>query len=107
MENVGLLIVHGMFLLFIVTHSAYAQDVSKYRVNSFISDYHRYEIGDVAPEIYFSKEYYINQWKIRHLTAPLDGTHWSYMYGTYVLLNEHSHRIIMAYNSDIFYKSLP
>ncbi|EPA1042542.1 RcnB family protein [Enterobacter bugandensis] len=107
MKKAGLLIIHGMFFIFSVVVSAHAQNVSKYKVDWFISGYHRYEIADIAPEIYFTKEYCINQWKIRHLTAPLDGTHWSYMYGTYVLLNEHSHRIVMAYNSDIFYRTLP
>ena len=84
-----------------------ARDISAYRVNGFISDYHRYQTGDVAPDIYFTPPYRIEKWNIRHLPAPVAGTHWSYMYGTYVLLNERSHKIIQAYNSDIFYKALP
>jgi len=84
-----------------------AQDSSTYRVYWFISNFHRYQIGDVAPDLYFTPEYHIDKWKIRHLPAPSTGAHWSFMYGTYVLLNESSHKIILAYNSDIFYKSEP
>lgn len=84
-----------------------AQDISVYRVYDFLSDYHRYHVGDVAPNTYFTPEYRIDKWKIRHLPPPEANTRWSFMCGTYVLLNEGNHKIVKAYNSDIFYKTLP
>lgn len=81
-----------------------AHDVEDHKVLSFISDYHKYAIGDKAPDINFTPEYVISSWKVRHLYAPSRNTHWSYMNGTYVLLDERNHRIIDAYDFDIFYK---
>lgn len=91
----------------IVMSSVSARDISNFRVQDFISDYHHYKIGDVAPDIYFTQEYCIKKWDIRHLPPPLKNAHWSYMYGTYVMLNDINHKIIMAFNSDIFYRPLP
>jgi len=97
----------GSIAIVMMITPALARDNSAWRVSGFISDYHKYHIGDVAPDIYFTPEYNIKQWKIRHLPAPDVGMRWSYMYGTYVLLDEHSHKIVEAYDSDIFYRRMP
>ncbi|ECW8947233.1 Ni(II)/Co(II) efflux transporter accessory subunit RcnB, partial [Salmonella enterica] len=47
--------------------------------------------------------YNIKQWKLRNLPAPDAGTHWTYMGGAYVLINDTDGKIIKAYDGEIFY----
>lgn len=75
-------------------------------LKTFIANFHTYKIGDQAEDIYFTHEYTIVDWHVRHLIKPQPGTHWSYMDGTYVLLNDRTHKILKADSHDIFYKIL-
>lgn len=52
--------------------------------------------------MYRTDEYNIKQWKLRNLPAPDAGTHWTYMGGAYVLINDTDGKIIKAYDGEIF-----
>ena len=58
--------------------------------------------GDTVPEMYRTDEYNIKQWQLRNLPAPDAGTHWTYMGGAYVLINDTDGKIIKAYDGDFF-----
>lgn len=76
---------------------------SPYDVSEFYSDPARYKIGDLVPEMYRSKEYQIDAWKIRNLPAPDANSHWTYMGGFYVLVTNDQGKIQRILNSKIFY----
>ncbi|ATF95355.1 nickel/cobalt efflux protein RcnB (plasmid) [Cedecea neteri] len=91
-------------LLFLLMSAvSYAKSSTLYDVDHFRANYHEYRIGDKAPDLLFSAGYNITAWKIRHLPAPSKNTFWSYMEGTYVLVDKHDHKISRAISSDIFY----
>lgn len=76
---------------------------SSYDVQEFDSDYTKYKIGDIVPDIYRTKPYQIDAWQIRHLPAPEAGSHWTYMGGFYVLITDAEGKILRAMDGDIFY----
>ena len=78
--------------------STNASGISKYELSSFIADFKHF-----VPEMYRTDEYNIKQWQLRNLPAPDAGTHWTYMGGAYVLINDTDGKIIKAYDGEIFY----
>lgn len=80
-----------------------SSDNSSYEVKEFYADYKHFAIGDIAPDLYRSKPYQIDAWKIRHLPAPEAGSHWTYMGGNYVLITDAEGKILRAMKGDIFY----
>ncbi|MEA1065455.1 RcnB family protein [Erwinia sp. HR93] len=76
---------------------------SSYEVKTFSADFHLYHIGDTVPELYRSSQYAISQWKLRNLTPPDEGTHWTYMGGNYVLITDDAGKVVKALSGDIFY----
>lgn len=76
--------------------------ISKYELSSFIADFKHFKLGDTVPEMYRTDEYNIKQWQLRNLPAPDAGTHWTYMGGAYVLINDTDGKIIKAYDGEIF-----
>ncbi|EHO4928568.1 Ni(II)/Co(II) efflux transporter accessory subunit RcnB [Salmonella enterica] len=77
--------------------------IDQYELKSFIADFTHFKPGDTAPQMYRTDEYNIKQWKLRNLPAPDAGTHWTYMGGAYVLINDTDGKIIKAYDGEIFY----
>ena len=47
---------------------------------------HNFRKGDRLPAQYRSKQYVVNDWRGRHLTAPPRGYHWVQTGGDYVLV---------------------
>lgn len=92
-----------MALICIMLYTGIAR-ADDFDVTSFKSDFKTYKVGDVAPDLFFTHDYIIRGWKVRHLPRPGKGFHWSWMNGTYVLLRESDHVITMAKSADIFYK---
>lgn len=86
-----------------VCASTHNDDQRNYDLKNFTSNYHKYNIGDIAPDINFTPDYEIKAWRVRHLPMPQAGAFWSYMDGTYVMLRKSDRRIISAKSSDIFY----
>jgi len=99
MKLTGFTCLLTLSLSFINAHAAPAHDIT-----SFISDFHRYKLGELAPDIYFTREYTIKEWWIRHLPKPESKEHWTYMGENYVLLDDQSHKILKVLPSDIFFK---
>ncbi|EBC2498291.1 heavy metal resistance protein, partial [Salmonella enterica subsp. enterica serovar Newport] len=62
--------------------------IDQYELKSFIADFTHFKPGDTVPQMYRTDEYNIKQWKLRNLPAPDAGTHWTYMGGAYVLIND-------------------
>lgn len=99
-------------VLLLVTSAAWAapatagstntSGISKYELSSFIADFKHFKPGDTVPEMYRTDEYNIKQWQLRNLPAPDAGTHWTYMGGAYVLINDTDGKIIKAYDGEIF-----
>ncbi|POT60142.1 heavy metal resistance protein [Citrobacter amalonaticus] len=85
------------------TDSANTSGISQYELSSFIADFTHFKPGDTVPQMYRTDEYTIKQWKLRNLPAPDAGTHWTYMGGAYVLINDTDGQIIKAYDGEIFY----
>lgn len=77
--------------------------IDQYELKSFIADFTHFKPGDTVPQMYRTDEYNIKQWKLRNLPAPDAGTHWTYMGGAYVLINDADGKIIKAYDGEIFY----
>lgn len=98
-------------VLLLVTSAAWAapatagstntSGISKYELSSFIADFKHFKPGDTVPEMYRTDEYNIKQWQLRNLPAPDAGTHWTYMGGAYVLINDTDGKIIKAYDGEI------
>lgn len=80
-----------------------ATGIDQYELSSFVADFTHFKPGDTVPELYRTDEYNIKQWKQRNLPAPDAGTHWTYMGGAYVLINDTDGKIIKAYDGEIFY----
>ena len=80
-----------------------AKGIDQYELSGFIADFTHFKPGDTVPEMYRTDEYSIKQWKLRNLPAPDAGTHWTYMGGAYVLINDADGKIIKAYDGEIFY----
>lgn len=80
-----------------------SNDNTSYELKEFYADYKHFKIGDVAPDLYRSKPYQIDAWKIRHLPAPEAGSHWTYMGGNYVLITDAEGKILRAMKGEIFY----
>ncbi|WP_413742262.1 RcnB family protein [Sodalis sp. RH15] len=78
--------------------------VHSYEIQSFYLDSKQYKIGDIVPDLYRTKPYEIVQWNIRHLPAPEDGSHWTYMGGNYVLITNDEGKILKAETGDIFFE---
>lgn len=76
--------------------------IDQYELKSFIADFTHFKPGDTVPQMYRTDEYNIKQWKLRNLPAPNAGTHWTYMGGAYVLINDTDGKIIKAYDGEIF-----
>ncbi|HEY1845235.1 MAG TPA: RcnB family protein [Buttiauxella sp.] len=76
---------------------------NSYELKEFYADYKHFAIGDIAPELYRTKQYQIDAWQIRHLPAPEAGSHWTYMGGNYVLITDAEGKIVRAMKGDIFY----
>ncbi|OON38654.1 hypothetical protein BTJ39_17515 [Izhakiella australiensis] len=74
-----------------------------YEVKTFFADYKKYTIGDIVPQLYRTKPYYITDYKVRHLPAPQPDSHWTYMGGNYVLISNAEGKILQAKAGDIFY----
>ncbi|HFZ8994126.1 TPA: Ni(II)/Co(II) efflux transporter accessory subunit RcnB [Citrobacter freundii] len=85
------------------TTTTAATGIEQYELSSFTADFKRFKPGDTVPPLYLTDEYNIKQWKQRNLPAPDAGTHWTYMGGAYVLINETDGKIIKAYDGEIFY----
>ncbi len=78
--------------------------VHSYEIQSFYLDSKQYKIGDTVPDLYRTKPYEIVQWNIRHLPAPDEGSHWTYMGGNYVLITNDEGKILKAETGDIFFE---
>ncbi|MFB4226512.1 Ni(II)/Co(II) efflux transporter accessory subunit RcnB [Escherichia fergusonii] len=85
------------------TGSGNTSGIAKYELSSFIADFKHFKPGDTVPALYRTNEYNIKQWQLRNLPAPTAGTHWTYMGGAYVLINDTDGKIIKAYDGEIFY----
>lgn len=80
-----------------------APQSSSFDIQEFHADYKPFKIGDIVPDLYRTKEYQIDAWKIRHLPAPEAGSHWTYMGGNYVLITDAEGKILRAMKGEIFY----
>ncbi|WP_241898854.1 MULTISPECIES: RcnB family protein [unclassified Erwinia] len=76
---------------------------NNFEVKTFFADYKKFTIGDIVPDLYRSKPYYIKDYKVRHLPAPQSDSHWTYMGGNYVLISDAEGKILRAKAGDIFY----
>lgn len=76
--------------------------IDKYELSGFIADFTHFKPGDKVPPLYLTEEYTIKQWNLRNLPTPTAGTHWTYMGGAYVLVNDADGKIIKAYDGEIF-----
>lgn len=76
---------------------------ASYELTEFYADYKHFAIGDIVPDLYRTKQYQIDAWKIRHLPAPEAESHWTYMGGNYVLISDAEGKILRAMKGDIFY----
>ena len=85
------------------TGSGNTSGIAKYELSSFIADFKHFKPCDTVPASYRTNEYNIKQWQLRNLPAPAAGTHWTYMGGAYVLINDTDGKIIKAYDGEIFY----
>ena len=74
-----------------------------YSINTFTADFKRFNLGDVVPDLYRTKQYEISNWKVRHLPAPEAGSHWTYMGGNYALISDDEGKILKAESGDIYY----
>ena len=83
--------------------TAAPKGIDKYELSGFIADFTHFKTGDTVPQLYRTDEYAIKQWNQRNLPAPAAGTHWTYMGGAYVLINDADGKIIKAYDGEIFY----
>ncbi|MBJ3591139.1 RcnB family protein [Salmonella enterica subsp. enterica serovar Saintpaul] len=83
--------------------TAAPKGIDKYELSGFIADFTHFKPGDTVPALYRTDEYAIKQWNQRNLPAPAAGTHWTYMGGAYVLINDADGKIIKAYDGEIFY----
>ncbi|WP_424588007.1 RcnB family protein [Buttiauxella sp.] len=77
---------------------------NSYEITEFHADYQPFKIGDIVPDLYRTKPYQIDAWKIRHLPAPEAGSHWTYMGGNYVLISDAEGKILRAMRGEIFYQ---
>jgi len=78
--------------------------IHSYDIQSFYLDSNQFKIGDTVPDIYRTKPYQIVQWNIRHLPAPDEGAHWTYMAGNYVLITDAEGKILKVKTGDIFFQ---
>ncbi|CAK9886763.1 MAG: Nickel/cobalt homeostasis protein RcnB [Candidatus Erwinia impunctatus] len=83
---------------------AVAPDASKYDRSEVFADFTHFQAGDVVPELYRSARYNIAEWNKRNLPAPQDGSHWTYMGGSYVLITDAEGRIVRIVSGDILYQ---
>ncbi|MCA1923170.1 RcnB family protein [Buttiauxella noackiae] len=79
------------------------QPTSSFEIQEFHADYKPFKIGDIVPDLYRTKPYQIDAWQIRHLPAPVAGSHWTYMGGNYVLITDAEGKILRAMKGEIFY----
>ncbi|AYN25880.1 hypothetical protein M976_03428 [Buttiauxella ferragutiae ATCC 51602] len=77
---------------------------NSYEITEFHADYKPFKIGDIVPDLYRTKPYQIDAWKIRNLPAPEAGSHWTYMGGNYVLISDAEGKILRAMKGEIFYQ---
>ena len=75
-----------------------------YEITEFTADFTRFTLGDTVPALYRSDQYSIKKWQVRNLTAPEAGSHWTYMGGNYVLINDSDGKILKAFDGNIFYR---
>lgn len=76
----------------------------KFELSGVIADFISFHRGDIVPPLYLTPEYAITQWQIRHLPEPAANSHYTYMGGSYVLINEQNGEILKIYDGDIFYR---
>ncbi|TNV19446.1 RcnB family protein [Buttiauxella sp. B2] len=81
-----------------------ASPASSYEIQEFHADYKPYKIGDIVPDLYRTKPYQIDAWKIRNLPAPEANSHWTYMGGNYVLISDAEGKVLRAMKGEIFYQ---
>lgn len=86
------------------TVAALSASANPYEIKSFFADFTHFSIGDTAPELYRSKKYEVTQWDVRHLPAPVAGSHWTYMGGNYVMIENDGGKILKAESGEIYYK---
>lgn len=86
------------------TPESLAAYADPYDVKSFFADFTHFSIGDTAPELYRSKKYEVTEWGARHLPAPVADSHWTYMGGNYVMIENASGKILKAESGEIYYK---
>ncbi|ORM73046.1 hypothetical protein HA48_11755 [Pantoea wallisii] len=77
---------------------------NNYELSTIIIDYKEYKVGDIVPDEYRKKQYTIVEWQQRHLPAPQEGTHWTYINANYILISDDSGKIVMGKSGDIFFK---
>lgn len=77
--------------------------IQQYELKDFVADFTHFNIGDTVPQMYRTEQYNIKLWQQRNLPAPDAGTHWTYMGGNYVLINDADGKITKAYDGEIFY----
>ncbi|MFZ4835090.1 RcnB family protein [Rouxiella sp. Mn2063] len=82
-------------------HTAAA--ATSHEITSFYDDSQLYKIGDVVPSVYRTKPYDIVDWQKRNLPAPLSGSHWTYIGGSYALITDAEGKILRAESGDIFF----
>ncbi|HHG8771592.1 TPA: RcnB family protein [Raoultella planticola] len=82
---------------------SYYNRAAQFELKEFTADFHHYQIGDQAPELYQTEPYIIYAWDIRHLPVPEKNSHWTYMGESYALIADGDGKILRAFKSDIFY----
>ncbi|MEA9391247.1 RcnB family protein [Acerihabitans sp. TG2] len=85
-----------------LTPSPNAPTVQSPDLQSFYLDSKQYQLGDIVPDLYRTKPYEIIDWKTRHLPAPDDNSHWTYMAGNYVLIANLDGKIVKVESGKIF-----
>jgi len=80
-----------------------ADPADPYKVTSFFADFTRFTIGDAVPALYRTKQYEVTQWSVRHLPAPVEGSHWTYMGGNYAMISDDEGKILKAEAGEIYY----
>lgn len=76
-----------------------------YDLNTIIVDFQERQIGDTLPDKYRTKPYEIVEWQKRHLPAPQENAHWTYIGGNYLLIDNDSGKILKSESGDIFFSN--
>ncbi|NDL65475.1 RcnB family protein [Acerihabitans arboris] len=76
-----------------------------YDLDKIIIDDKEHQIGDTVPGKYLAKPYEIVEWQKRHLPAPEENSHWTYVSGNYLMITNDAGKILKAESGDIFFSN--